>query len=79
MAKTEPIKGLLDKLASPTDARPEGWKTLAELMEIDPMPETTARALINGGIKAGSIEVKKLKSPIGGGHFATRLNYREKP
>lgn len=75
--KTDKPKGLLAKLKQQGDTREPGWKTLAELIAEDPMPETTARELLNEAIAAGVVEVKKMKSPTKIG-LATRLNYREK-
>jgi len=71
---------LLTKLKAQVkfDTRPEGWKTLEELLLDDPMSKTTARTLLNQAVKDGTVETKKLKSPIKGGRMAIRLNYREK-
>lgn len=71
------LKSLQDKRSK--DDRPEGWKTFDELRAECPMPKTTARELLNQSVRDGLVEVKKLKSPIGGGQSAVRLNYREKP
>ena len=76
--KNENPQGLLAKLKNQGDAREPGWKTLEELLREDPMPETTARGMINDAIAAGIVEVKKMKSPTKNG-LVMRLNYREKP
>ena len=82
MAKnTDTPKGLLSKLSvKKVDGRPEGWKTVFELIEEEEDSSvciSSARKLQKAAVDAGTIEARKFPSPYLG-TVRILINYREK-
>lgn len=78
--KSAAAKPLLTRLSQKsTPVRPEGWKTVFELVSEDggKVSVTTARKLLRDAVKAKTIETKKFPSPLPSGLVRRITNYRE--